>query len=198
MSPFKHLFLACGLLCALVVMGCSGDSSGPTSPFTPTTLGDTRPGSTTGATISGTARLSGSGSSGASLMTALRSSVLIVRVEGTGIAASVDASGRFTLEGVPPGDVRLHFEGSGINATLTLRSVQGEQTLTIVVVLKGNSAALESDSRTGAVDDDDSADDDSADDDSADDDSTDDDSEDDDSADDDADDDSKDEDSHGK
>ena len=198
MSPFKLTrtrILACGLPCALFLASCSGGTSGSAAPFSPTTLGVNQPGSTTGATISGTAKVSGSSPSGNSLRTAIGSSGLMVTVEGTQIAGTVDASGHFTLEGVPSGDVQLHFEGPGINATLTLRSVEPEETVTIVVVLSGNDAKVESDSRDGSADDDsaedqstddDSADDDSADDDSADDDSADDDSTDDDSADDDS------------
>lgn len=200
MFSFKltPLLLACGLPCALLVASCGGGASGPAAPFAPTALGANQP-AAAGATISGTARLSGSSSSGASLnsgaslKTALGPAALVVRVVGTTLQVVVDSSGQFTLEGVPSGNVQLHFEGAGINATLTLPAVQEGQTLIIVVVLAGNNAELESDSRNGSVDDD-SADDD-ADDDSADDDSADDDAADDDSADDDADDDSKDDDS---
>ena len=206
MFPFKLTprSLACGLPCALLVASCSGGASGPAAPFAPTTLSVNQPAATTGTTISGTVKLSGSSSSGASLRAALGPPALLVRVVGTALEAAADPSGRFTLEGVPPGDVQLHFGGSGINATLTLPSVQAEQTVIIVVVLTGNGATLESDSRNGSVDDDDSADDDAADDDSVDDDDSadDDDAADDDSRDDDdstdddaADDDSKDDDS---
>jgi hypothetical protein len=154
--------------------GCTGDASVPGAAFAPTAIG-ANPSPSAGATITGTAKVPGSGSFGLSLRTALVPSGLVVRVAGTSIQATADGSGRFTLEGVPPGDVELVFEGAGINASLVLSDVESDEEFTIVVVLNGNSAELEDDSRDDdsadedPADDDDSVDDDSVDDDSADD-----------------------------
>src|SRR4029078_2897331 len=72
-----------------------------------------------------------------------------VSVVGTAISVVVDVNGRVTLANVPPGDVNVRLRGAGANATLPLGTVDGSQTVDIVVTGAGSSASLESQVRTG-------------------------------------------------
>lgn len=73
-----------------------------------------------------------------------------VTVVGTGISATVDAGGRFTLLNVPPGTVQLQLTGGGANATVTISTVEASQTIDVVLAVSGASASLESEVRSGA------------------------------------------------
>lgn len=134
--------LATGVI--LATAGCGGGSSSATSPEAP----DAGVAPRGGATIAGTV-LSGSAAAlpvGASSVKGLR-----VSVTGTSVQAVTDGAGRFTLQGVPAGRVELRFEGSGVDARLTLDGLQSGQTLTVTVRVTGSSASL--------IDDDDDDDD---------------------------------------
>jgi hypothetical protein len=76
---------------------------------------------------------------------------LVVTIAGSSSQATVDANGHFTLTGVPAGDVVLRFQGTGVNATLTVSAVQSGQTITIVVSIANGSAELASDDRSSAA-----------------------------------------------
>ena len=69
---------------------------------------------------------------------------MTVEVVGSDLSAPVEGSGRFTLEEVPPGPVRLHFVGSGVDASLDIGPVQRGQVVTIAVQVSGSTARLES------------------------------------------------------
>ena len=73
-----------------------------------------------------------------------------VSVVGTSLQAMTDGSGSFTLTGVPSGNVELRFQGSGVDARLTIDGLSDGQTLTLTVRVEGNNA-----SRVGEGDDDD-------------------------------------------
>ncbi len=103
-----------------------------------------------GATIAGTVRLAGVGSSAPGGVQAL-SNTLRVSVVGTSISAATDGAGQFTLTGVPAGHVQLHFEGPGIDARLDLDGLQNGQTLTISVVCSGNQASMDDGRHSGEV-----------------------------------------------
>jgi hypothetical protein len=77
--------------------------------------------------------------------------VLVVRVDGTKREATVDADGNFTLTGVPAGNVVLRFQGTGVNATVIVPSVEDGQSITIVVSIRSGmtEADLEADDRSG-------------------------------------------------
>jgi hypothetical protein len=79
--------------------------------------------------------------------------VLIVKVVGGKGEATVDASGNFTLTGVPAGNVVLRFQGTGVNATVTIPSVEDGQSITIVVSIRSGAeeAELENDDRSGTA-----------------------------------------------
>jgi hypothetical protein len=76
--------------------------------------------------------------------------VLVVKVVGGKGEATVDANGTFTLTGVPAGNVTLRFQGTGVNATVIVPSVEDGQTITIVVSIKSGEteAELENDDRS--------------------------------------------------
>ena len=130
-QPFLFL-LAAGLSVATVA--CGGGSSSVTGPDTPAAAVPPA----AGATIAGTVQ-SGAASSpeiGASSVSDLR-----VSVTGTSLQTTTDGSGRFTLNGVPPGRVELRFEGPGVDARLELDGVQSGQTLTLTVRVSGSAAS---------------------------------------------------------
>ena len=72
------------------------------------------------------------------------STTLTVSVVGTNITSTVDGSGSFTLNGVPPGTVQLRFQGRGADATITIAGVEADDRLDITVTLNGQSARLDS------------------------------------------------------
>lgn len=126
------------IACAMLVVACGkSDSKSPVSPSASASA-PTRGGVVTGATISGT------------ILTAARASsvrpagvALTVSIVGTSINAMVDASGHFTLQNVPSGDLTLAFMGSGIDARLTIKGVHANDQIRITVNVNGNTADLE-------------------------------------------------------
>ena len=112
---------------------CGGSSHAtPTSPSSP--LATDGGAAATGATISGTVQGAGP-SSLTSATTSHALTGLSVAVVGTPLSTVVDAAGRFTITGVPAGDVQLRFTGSGIDAVVPVGTVQPAQTVSIVVTL---------------------------------------------------------------
>lgn len=124
------------LLLTAVATACGGSS--PTSPA----------GNAVGASISGTVQGGGS--------TALTASGighaiagLTVTVTGTSISSGVDAAGRFTLKGVPAGDVQLQFSGP-VTGSLQVNAVQPAETITLVIGVSTGTITLESQTRSSA------------------------------------------------
>src|SRR5512145_1095710 len=89
----------------LTTVGCGGSSKSPTAPST----------STSGAVITGTVR---SGAAAVQTNTGAAGQGVTVSVAGTDIRSGIDAAGRFSLTGVPAGDVQLKFTGTNVDATL--------------------------------------------------------------------------------
>ncbi len=141
------------LASAFVLVACgssevSGSLVAPTSPTAATPAPAPAPppvGPSASATIAGMV-LSNSGT--ASL--ARRASVvgMTVRVVGTSIVVTVDASGQFSLSGVPSGRVQLQFSASGVDARLDLDDVAEHEEIHITVRVNGSSAELEENART--------------------------------------------------
>jgi hypothetical protein len=125
---------------ALTAIGCGGSSK---SPVAPTATGGS------GAVITGTVR-SGGGSIAAS--TSAADHGVSVSVVGTNVRSGLDATGRFSLTGVPAGDLQLKFTGTGVDATLPISQVQTSQTIELVVNLAGSFATLESERRESSGD----------------------------------------------
>lgn len=128
--------------------GCGSDAS--SSPTSPSAVGNSRGAVIRGRVTGVSTAASTSGVSGTMAVT--RVTVTIV---GTDISTVVDGNGQFTLTGVPPGDVRLRFTGTGVDATITLSGVSATDRITITIALDGNRARVESEDR----DDDDEEDD---------------------------------------
>ncbi len=124
----------------LATVACGGGSSTVTSSVTNPAAPAAAVPPQGGATIAGTVQ-SGSASAvgqvGASSVKGLR-----VSVTGTSLQTVTDGSGRFTLQDVPAGRVELHFEGTGVDARLTLDGLQSGQTLTVTVRVSGSSASM--------------------------------------------------------
>ena len=130
-------FLATGV--TLATVACGGGSSATSSVTSPEAPAAAVP-AHGGATIAGTVQSGAAaavGQVGASSVKGLR-----VSVTGTSLQTVTDGSGRFTLQDVPPGRVELHFEGSGVDARLTLDGLQSGQTLTVTVRVSGSSASM--------------------------------------------------------
>lgn len=127
-------FLAFSLL--LVTAACGGSAS-PTEPGSPS-------GATSGASISGT--VSGTQSA----LTASGTNAipgLVVTVAGTSISSGLDAAGRFTLNGVPGGDIQLQFSGP-VSATITISNVQTSEKITLVISVSGSTVTVQAQTRT--------------------------------------------------
>ena len=138
--------LALIIALAAISAACGGHSSAPTAP-TPAAGGS--------ATTAGMATISGAVQTGAAATPAAfrfgggaAITGVTVTIVGTTISATADASGRFTLNNVPPGDLQLQFSG-GASGTLPLTAVQASQTIDVVVVVNGSSVSLDSEVRSG-------------------------------------------------
>lgn len=99
---------------------------------------------TGGVTIEGTVA-SGAGASSADVTAQSNSAgskALRVSIEGTSLSSTTDAQGRFRLTGAPDGSATLRFEGTGVDARLTIGGLVDGQVLTITVAVAGSSATL--------------------------------------------------------
>ncbi len=116
-------------------------SSSPTAPGGATGGGgQTNTGS--GATINGS--ISGAIPTTATLgFAGLDGPGLTVTIVGTNLSAVVDASGNFTINNVPDGDVQLRFSGTGTDATLTVSGVITGEEIRLTVTISGGSASVQ-------------------------------------------------------
>ena len=71
-----------------------------------------------------------------------------VSVAGTSLEAIADASGRFTLLNVPPGDVRLQFSSPSANASLDVPNVRHSESIALNVMVTPEAAVVESQQRS--------------------------------------------------
>jgi hypothetical protein len=116
---------------AMVVAGCGGGPTGPSS--------------RSGATIAGTVQVMG----GAALAPgASAASGLTVSIVGTSLSAAVESSGYFQIPGAPSGTIQLLFRDAVVNATVQISNVGSSQLVEIVVQVSGTSATVVSDERT--------------------------------------------------
>lgn len=123
------------LLSVLLVLGSAacGSSSKSSSLLTPSALETT-------ATISGSVE-GGATSSSVSSQSHHSSAGLRVSILGTGVSTTTDGSGRFTLSGVPAGQVvTLRFEGPGIDARVEIGGLTPGQVLHVTIQVSGSSA----------------------------------------------------------
>jgi hypothetical protein len=122
---------------AVFAAACGGH--GTASPASPTSASSVAPGpSASGATISGTVLGAATTSS-----FAVRAVGITVTVNNSSITSTVDASGHFTLNGVPTGHVELHFSGPGVDARLAFDDVAEHETIQITVLVSGNTVNVD-------------------------------------------------------
>jgi len=134
MSFGTRILIAVGCAATIAAAGCGGS---PTAP------------SQAGATISGT--VNGSGvlaSSAAGRASANAPGTLTVTVSGTNITATVDASGRFVLSGVPAGDIQLVFSDGVNSVTVSLSNVNDQELIQILITINGSTVTIISEERT--------------------------------------------------
>lgn len=130
LSQLHVLLVAAAVAASTIACGGSASMTGPDAPAAAAPA-------SRGATIQGTVQ---SGVA-ASEVSAASVGGIRVSVVGTSLQVTTDGSGRFTLSGVPAGRVELRFEGSGIDARLTIEGLVAGQTLELTVRVSGNSAS---------------------------------------------------------
>ena len=121
LTASRSLFAALCLSLATLA-GCTG------SPASPSEAG--------GATIAGTVTDSS------------QSAGLTVAVVGTSLSANVEPSGRFQIDGVPPGDVQLRFKDSATEATARVANVTRNEFIELQVQISGRTASILNESRS--------------------------------------------------
>lgn len=141
---------AAAVTLAVVAVACGGSSPSPVSPSAPGTPSSGMPTGFT-AVVAGTVLAGTSGLTSATTGHAITG--LTVSIVGTSISSGLDGTGRFTLTGVPPGDIQIRFSGGGVESTLPVAGVQPSQNITLVVTVSGTAAAIETESRSGAGED---------------------------------------------
>jgi hypothetical protein len=131
----SSLLSVAGLSVALAAAGCGGGSSTVTGP-------DETPIAAGAAVIQGTV-VGGSFAGSSGDVTALSGDRgLTVAVEGTPLFTGVDEEGEFILSSVPAGSVTLVFEGSGVNARLTVSGLLDGQVMSLEVHVSGSGAQV--------------------------------------------------------
>jgi hypothetical protein len=133
----SHRFVVAAVVAGLLgAAGCSNSG-------TPTGASGFPFGAPSGATILGS--VAGMGGSDRSVTAA--PGTLKVKVVGTDLAAVVSSSGRFRINGIPPGDVLLEFTDENVNAAALVAAVSEGQEVEIEVDLTGPTAAILSETR---------------------------------------------------
>ena len=145
---FKNVIVLVSVLSALGAVGCGAPSPSAPSELSQSSTNMTAAGG--GATINGS--ITGSALSALSLSGGGFASLdgpggLLVTVVGTSITTAVKPNGTFVLTDVPPGDIQLHFTGSGTDALLTVTGVTGGDELQMTVQVSGTTALLKDLSR---------------------------------------------------
>lgn len=125
------------VLMTILTVACGGRASSPISPsgVAPTVS------AAGNAVVAGNVRL------GATAGVGSASDPMKVQVVGTDIVATVSLAGQFVLNGVPSGQIQLHFFGAGVDATVTIGQIATGETVTISVTVVGTTAVVESEAR---------------------------------------------------
>lgn len=158
-TVLRLLALASGAALVLTAAACGGGGgASPTDPGMPSASG----------TASITGQVSVTGSSGGSLTTGpavvtgaapgtpihqspadSSGSGMTVRIQGTGLATSTDAAGRFGFQTVPSGNQVLVFERAASSASVPIPNVQPAEQIQISVHVSGSSASVTDIQRSG-------------------------------------------------
>jgi hypothetical protein len=78
----------------------------------------------------------------AASVAAMRGQALRISVVGTQAATQADASGRFSLSGLPAGTAGMRFQAPGIDSTLQIRGLVPRQTMRIAVRINGRTVTV--------------------------------------------------------
>ncbi|MFL5427283.1 MAG: DUF5666 domain-containing protein, partial [Myxococcales bacterium] len=78
----------------------------------------------------------------AASVAAMRGQALRISVVGTQAATQADASGRFSLSGLPAGTAGVRFQAPGIDSTLQIRGLVPRQTMRIAVRINGRTVTV--------------------------------------------------------
>jgi hypothetical protein len=130
---YRVVVAAAAVVALAGVAGCNPSGSG-----SPTSASSLKSDPDPGATIVGT--IAGVGAPARTVAGA--SGSMRVTVVGTDRAAAVSASGRFQIDGVPPGDVVLQFSDGAVNATAFLAAVSDGEQVEVEVDLSGTTASI--------------------------------------------------------
>jgi hypothetical protein len=65
-----------------------------------------------------------------------------VKVEGTNVSTTTNSHGQFTLEGVPSGNVTLHFTSNGVDVRLEISGLTEGMTMRITVSINSSGAHM--------------------------------------------------------
>lgn len=136
MLSIKQGYVGVGCLALVSAVACSS----PTGPSV----------NASGATISGLVNTSGAAAVPSTTATTVDAG-LTVRIDGTELVQTVDASGKFQFVGVPRGDAQLRFSGPNVRATTVIFNVSEGEEIEVEVVVSGDSAVIASLVRRGKV-----------------------------------------------
>ena len=130
------------LVTTLIVAAGLAAACGGKSPTAPTGSSDApaatpSPAPSSANSLAGTI-LSGSGAGVVTMGVPLAG--VTVTIVGTSMTATADGAGRFTLTGVPAGDVDVQFTGSAVSARVRIQGVGDREQIRITVTVTGSSA----------------------------------------------------------
>lgn len=146
MTGFTKLVrLATAIGISVALGACGGSAKSPVAPSNGATpAAGLTTSISTGASIDGTvAGVSGAHTLGMRGMAAGPS----VTVAGTNISSSIDASGHFSLQGVPSGDVQLQITVNGTTATLVISGVADHEQIHLTIQVSGTTATADDSDR---------------------------------------------------
>lgn len=123
----------------IATVACGGSDRSPAGPSSNDPGSSGAPPPAAGATVSGT--VTSGGAAGLRLLDAGLGGMK-VSVVGTTLSTTTGSGGNFQLHGVPPGLVRLLFEGAGASGTLELDDVSETEEISLSVVVNGSAIEL--------------------------------------------------------
>src|SRR5918993_5512803 len=136
MVAATRVFISVSCLALVTTAGCGGSPTRPSASSTASVAGTVHTG---GATAKGVHALGGTPATG-----------LVVMVVGTNLSGTVEPSGYFQIDSVPPGSVRLRFSAASVDATTELSNVLAEQLVEIQVEVSASTATIVSEVRSAA------------------------------------------------
>ena len=150
--PRLNSLLAGGAIAAtLCVTACSGSDQTPTMPGSGAPAASTAPVPSPTPSPTGSGNATGSATISGSLISMTSSAApirpaatvtLTVTITGTGISSTVAPGGTFTLNGVPAGNIELHFGGAGVDDRTTIADVADNEQIHIDVTVTGARAIV--------------------------------------------------------